>query len=174
MSNIYYHFGDTKEIQAILRDGFTDVSTQIEGVLKPGVYITDATGEPDPDYPNDQLLEITLGPEIDLRKWRLVFAKPAKPCSWQEWIVPADLLNTHAQVRLLTSQEWEELWAKYLALRKAEGLMHAFHSLVADGYLETARDAKGQPIYRRGEPAYIWSEKGRKLAASGPPPQELP
>ena len=50
--------------------------------------------------------------------------------------------------------------------------MRAFDSLVADGYLEIARDAQGQPIYRDGEPSYTWSEKGRKLAASGqmPPP----
>ena len=47
--------------------------------------------------------------------------------------------------------------------------MRVFDSFVADGYLEIARDARGQPIYRRGEPSYIWSEKGRQLKASGQP-----
>jgi len=183
----YYHSGPADEIQAILRDGFTDITATIDGQLKRGVYITDAPGERDPAYPRDQLLEITLPPEIDLRKWRLVFVIPEKPCRWLEWIVPSDRLNTNARVRLLTSQEWEELWVKYIAPRRAHELMRAFDSLVRDGYLEAARDAQGQPIYRRGQPIYRrgepicrrgepGSEKGRQLEASGqePPPPPLP
>jgi len=160
MKNIYYHVGSVDEIQVILRNGFIDITTRINGLLKRGVYIADAPGELDSDYPLDQLLEITLPPEIDLRKWRLVFVIPEKPCRWQEWIVPADLLNKQARVRLLTNQEWEGLWANILQPRRAGELMRAFDSLVADGYLEIARDSEGQPIYRNGDPAYIWSEKG--------------
>jgi hypothetical protein len=175
MNNICYHSGDADEIHAILRNGFIDTAKQIDGLLKQGVYITDAPGEPDQEYPRDQLLEITLAPEIDLRKWRIMYVIPGKPCRWAEWIVPAALLNKHGQLRLLTGQEWKGLWAKHLAHRRADELMRAFDKLVADGYLEIARDAQGQPIYRRGEPSYIWSEKGRQLEASGqePPPPEI-
>src|SRR6516165_7436728 len=123
MYTYYYHSGDADEIQAILRDGFIDITKLIDGLLKRGVYIADAPGELDSDYPLDQLLEITLPPEIDLRKWRLVFVIPEKPCRWLEWIVPSDRLNTNARVRLLTSQEWEELWVKYIAPRRAHELM---------------------------------------------------
>jgi hypothetical protein len=173
MNNIvYYHSGDTAEIQAVLRDGFTDITATIDGVLKRGVYITDAPGEWDLDYPNDQLLQITLPPEIDLRKWRLVFVIPEKPCRWSEWVLPSDFLNTHARVRLLTTDEWKEVWAK----KRIDELMRAFDHLVASGYLEIARDARGEAIRRRGEPAYRWSEKGRRfkpLSQEPPsPPQE--
>jgi len=75
MNNIYYHVGDADEIQAILRNGFIDNVQELDDtgkVLKRGVYIIDAPGEPDPNYPLDQLLEIAIPPEIDLRKWRLV------------------------------------------------------------------------------------------------------
>jgi hypothetical protein len=43
---------------------------------------------------------------------------------------------------------------------------------VAAGYYEIARDARGQPIHRDGEPVYVPTEKGRKLMrmAFGPPP----
>jgi hypothetical protein len=114
MNNIYYHVGDADEIQAILRDGFSNGTAQIDGLLKRGVYIMGATGSTDPDYPNDQLLEITLPPEIDLRKWRIIFTLPGKnPCSWAEWIVPAKILNKHAKTRLLTKDQWVQTWARY-------------------------------------------------------------
>jgi hypothetical protein len=104
MKNIYYHVGSVDEIQVILRNGFIDITTRINGLLKRGVYIADAPGEPDPGFLDDQLLEITLSSEIDLRKWRVVLTLPGKnPCSWAEWIVPANVLNNHAKLRLLTS-----------------------------------------------------------------------
>jgi hypothetical protein len=49
MTPTYYHFGDATEIQAILRNGFTDILQQIESSWA-GVYIADCPGEPDPDY----------------------------------------------------------------------------------------------------------------------------
>jgi len=174
MNNLYYHSDDIEEIQAILRDGFTDITKRIDGLLKRGVYIADAPGEWDQEFPDDQLLEITLPPEIDLRQWRVVYVIPGKPCRWNEWIVPADLLNKHAKLRLLTNLEWKELWSKYSAYKRAKELMRVFDHFVANGYLEIARDPKGEPVFRRGEQAYVWSEKSRKLAAPGqePPPPE--
>jgi hypothetical protein len=54
--------------------------------------------------------------------------------------------------------------------------MRAFDHLIASGDLEVARDAQGEAIRRRGELAYRWSEKGRRLKTPGqeppPPPQE--
>ena len=53
-------------------------------------------------------------------------------------------------------------------LKKVSG----FDRLVAEGYLEIARDSEDRPIYRDGEPAYTWTEKGRKLLEAGPPPPQ--
>jgi hypothetical protein len=46
------------------------------------IYVGDAPGEPGPDFPGDQVLEITLPEQIDTSNWRLVV--PEKPCRWQE------------------------------------------------------------------------------------------
>ena len=64
------------------------------------------------------------------------------------------------------------MWAK----KRADELMRAFDHPIASGDLEVARDAQGEAIRRRGELAYRWSEKGRRLKTPGqeppPPPQE--
>jgi len=107
----YYHSGDADEIQAVLRgDGFIDVAVRINGVLKQGVYLTDSPGEWDPELPDDQLLEITLPQQIDLSEYK--FDLSEKPCNWQEWFVPCDLLDKRARVRLLTTDEWKECGPK--------------------------------------------------------------
>jgi hypothetical protein len=175
MNNIYYHFGDADEIQAILRDGFTDGTAQIDGRLKYGIYLMGALGSIDPDYPNDQMLEITLPPEVDLRKFRIVFTPPGKePCSWSEWLVPARILNRHVvKLRVLTNQEWDERWTEYCTQRGAEQAMRDFDSFIAQGLLEPARDSEGQIIYIDGEIGYTLTEKGRQLEASGQPPPPL-
>ena len=53
-------------------------------------------------------------------------------------------------------------------LKKVSG----FDRLVAEDYLTIARDAQGVPIFRKGESAYTWSEKGRKIWEAGPPPPQ--
>ena len=60
--NIYYHSGSRIYIKTVLRDGFAD--KRIKQLDRCGVYVADSPGEPDPDYPDDQLLEITLLPHI--------------------------------------------------------------------------------------------------------------
>ena len=108
--NTYYYSGTSDEIETILHDGFVDnIEERNTGRL--GVYVGDAPGEPDPEYPDDHLLEITLPGEIDTSKWRLVL--PEKPCRWQEWLIPATTLNKHARVRKLRKDQWEQAWAKY-------------------------------------------------------------
>ena len=107
--NTYYYSGTSDEIETILHDGFVDyIEERNTGRL--GVYVGDAPGEPDPEYPDDNLLEITLPGEIDTSKWRLVL--PEKPC-WHEWLIPASTLNKHARVRKLRKDQWENAWTKY-------------------------------------------------------------
>jgi hypothetical protein len=161
VNNIYYHVGDADEIQAILRHGFSNGTAQIDGRLKKGIYLMGATGSTDPDYPLDQMLEITLPPQIDLSKWQLPAVIPGKRlCRWAEWIVPAKVLNRHAKLRVLTNQEWEELWTIFCAHHGAEQAMRNFDSFIAEGLLEPARDSRGQVIYIDGEVGYTLTEKG--------------
>jgi len=107
--NTYYHSGTSDEIETILHDGFVD-NIKERNTGRRGVYVADAPGEPDPEYPDDNLLEITLPGEIDTSKWRLVL--PEKPC-WHEWLIPASTLNKHARVRKLRKDQWENAWTKY-------------------------------------------------------------
>jgi hypothetical protein len=108
--NTYYYSGSSDEIETILRNGFLD-NTKERNTGRLGVYVGDAPGEPDPDFPDDQVLEITLPEQIDTSNWRLVV--PEKPCRWQEWLIPARVFNKHGSVRQLRRDEWENAWTKY-------------------------------------------------------------
>ena len=79
--NTYYHSGASGEIETILHDGFVD-NIEERNTGRRGVYVGDAPGEPGPDFPGDQVLEITLPEQIDTSNWRLVV--PEKTCRWQE------------------------------------------------------------------------------------------
>jgi len=117
--NTYYYSDGSDEIQAILRNGFVDnMKERDTGRL--GVYVADAPGEPDPDFPDDELLEITLPAQIDTSDWRLVV--PEKPCRWQEWLIPARIVNKQAKVRQLTKEQWEQAWAKYKDAQKLKAI----------------------------------------------------
>ena len=118
--NTYYYSGTSDEVETILHDGFVD-NTKERNTGRLGVYVGDAPGGPDPEYPDDHLLEITLPGEIDTSKWRLVL--PEKPC-WQEWLIPASTLNKHARVRKLRKDQWEQAWTKY---KDAQRLTRIFH-----------------------------------------------
>jgi hypothetical protein len=152
--NTYYHSGTSDEIETILRNGFVDnIKERNTGRL--GVYVGDTPGEPDPEYPDDHLLEITLPGEIDTSKWRLVV--PEKPCRWQEWLIPASTLNKHARVRELRKDQWEQAWAKYKDAHQKKGKEAAdkvWDDLVAAGLIIGARDSEGRPMYRNGELVY--------------------
>jgi hypothetical protein len=108
--NTYYYSGSSDEIETILRNGFLD-NTKERNTGRLGVYVGDAPGEPDPDFPDDQVLEITLPEQIDTSNWRLVV--PEKPCRWQESLIPARAFNEHGSVRQLRRDEWENAWTKY-------------------------------------------------------------
>ena len=156
MNNIYYHSGDADEIQAILHDGFID-NLKRRDTGKRGFYIADAPGKPDPEYLNKQLLEISLPPQIDISKWILVILE--KPAQWNEWVIPAKILNKDARVRRLSPEEWEQAWAKY----KEVQLTQAQEELTAEGLLEHARDSAEKLMYRNGQPVWCLSEKARAL-----------
>jgi hypothetical protein len=100
--NTYYYSDSSDEIETILCGGFVD-NMKERGTGRLGVYVCDSPGEPDPDYPDDQILEIILSEQIDTSDWRPVL--PENPCSWQEWLISARILNKHASVRQLRKDE---------------------------------------------------------------------
>ena len=106
---MYYYVGDVNEIEAVLHgDGFSDTDI---GEGRSGVYIADTPGEPNPDFPLDQVLEVTFPTGINLDNWRLLVKIPEKSCLWHEWLIPAKILNKHARVSLLTKDQWAQTWA---------------------------------------------------------------
>jgi hypothetical protein len=158
--NTYYYVGTSDEIETILRDGFLD-STKERATGRLGIYVADSPGELNPDYPDEQLLEITLPGQIDTSKWSLVW--PENPCSWQEWLIPASTLNKHARVRKLNKDQWEQALAKYKHAQQLK-TKEAWDALVAEGLLIVARDSEGRPVYRNGKLVYKLSEKGYRVA----------
>jgi hypothetical protein len=76
---IYYCSNTSAACAAILRDGFTDEPELQPSTGKIGVYLSDCPGEPDPEYPDDQLLEITLPPEISISQFEIFISKEGTP-----------------------------------------------------------------------------------------------
>ncbi len=156
--NPYYYVNTRAKIEAILRDGFgNEYKEKTTGTE--GVYLTDAPGEPDPDYPDDQLLEVILPSEVDISQFEI----KAEGVRWREWIVPGDLLNQSAEIRLLPKEEWSPRWKEWLLEQKLNRLDRGFKCLIERGYLEVVRDAAGQPRYRGGQPVYQLSAEAAKL-----------
>jgi hypothetical protein len=117
--NTFYYCASHTETQAILRDGFSDIIKH-NRADNGDVYLADAPGEPDPEFPDDQLLEIRLPVTIDLSAYESDWDQVRSPnfhIAWREWFVLAHILNEHAKIRLLTRQEWLELWSKYKQTR---------------------------------------------------------
>ena len=152
MINTYYYVNTSAEVEAILRDGFINECKETTTGIS-GVYLADSPGEPDPEYPNDQLLEIILPPEISISQFEL-FKEGAR---WREWLVPAGLLNECAEIRVLPKAQWAQKCRGDYCKR----MMQAFDYLIADGYLVLSLDSEGQPMFRNGEPVYKLTEDRR-------------
>jgi hypothetical protein len=162
MSILYYCTNTSTECAAILRDGFSD---EHEAEINPpgifGVYLSDCPGEQDSEYPDDQLLEIVLSPQISIAQFEIFV--PKEGTRWREFVVPAHLLNEWAEIRLLPKEEWGPKWERWLLEQKLKALDRGFKLLIERGYLEVARDAAGKPIYRQGQLAYKLSAKAAKM-----------
>jgi hypothetical protein len=82
MINTYYYVNASAEVEAILRDGFINEYKETTTGIS-GVYLANSLGEPDPEYPKDQLLEIILPPEISISQ--LEVFKDQEGVRWREW-----------------------------------------------------------------------------------------
>jgi hypothetical protein len=142
------------EVEAILRDGFVnEYKCKTKGIT--GVYLADAPGGPDPDWPDDQLLEIILPQEIDISQFE-IFKEGVR---WREWLVPAGFLNECAEIRLLPKAEWDQSWTQW----KEQWFDQQFSHMLELGLIEVAKDAEGQSIYRDDKPVYRLSDKGEEF-----------
>lgn len=113
--NTFYCVNTSAEVEAILRDGFIKEYKETATGIS-GVYLADSPGEPDPDYPDDQLLEITLPPEISISQFE-AFKHCKGDMRWREWVLPADLLNECAEVRVVPKAEWGTRWKQWVDRR---------------------------------------------------------
>jgi hypothetical protein len=153
MINTYYYVNTSAEVEAILRDGFIDEYKETTTGMS-GVYLASSPGEPEPDYPDDELLEITLPAEISISQ----FERFKEGCRWREWLLPASLLNECAEIRPVTKAGWQQKWSQWQGL----WIVETRTDLVAKGLLEQAKDAQGQPLYQDGQPVWRLTEKGEK------------
>jgi hypothetical protein len=167
--NIYYHSDGHKEIEAILAHGFIDKVRIAKSNRSPGVYVVDNPLKP--EYPDKQLLEISLPEVIDISPWKFV-PPPDRVVDYGEWVIPSSVLNQNAKLRLVTKTEWEQLWAKHQEARikiveaQAAQIVAETQEMVDQGLLEHAKDASGQPLYRDGQPVWRITPKGQELAKS--------
>lgn len=100
----------TKHAQAILAGGFRD-HTAPYGMTEAltGVWFSDVPLDAaDIPYVTGDLLEIEL-PEEDIQYYECVYLdpdtdEPLRMNRYREWILPADLVNTRGNVRLITEE----------------------------------------------------------------------
>jgi hypothetical protein len=151
MNIIYYYCDKRGEIEAILRDGFIDTLTNTSNGIH-GVYLAEAPGNPDPEYLDNQLLEITLSPQVDISHFELI--APNATC--REWVIPASILNRYGRVRPLSADQWKEALTKW----RHQIVTEELEELVKLGYLEHAKDSQGQLKYRNGQRVLRITKKG--------------
>jgi hypothetical protein len=102
---ICYH--TTNAAHAILREGFRDATggylfTAIELT---GVWLGDSPMTVNEGATGEEVLQIVFPDDVDLSDYEIV--EEQKP--YREWCVPAELINTHAVVTLMSIEELDEL-----------------------------------------------------------------
>ena len=108
---ILYHTTDAAE--AILRDGFRDAegTYMFAALTLRGVFLAISPADVNDGAKGDQLLEVDLPDRLDLSAYAIV--EEGRP-AW-EWCMPADVINQHGRVRLLTEDEadaaYRDRWA---------------------------------------------------------------
>src|SRR6267143_885570 len=127
---LYYCSKTTEETHAILRDGFIN-DLQYKGISC--IYLADTPAA----WLGEQLLEISLPGEIDISPFEIA---PGAP--WRGWCVPAGIINQYGKTRLLPDDERDQV---------PLDITEALKELVAEGWLEQAKDSQGQLIYRDGK-----------------------
>jgi hypothetical protein len=68
------------------------------------VFVADVPLDVNEGAKGDAVLGLALPDTLDLDEWELV--EDGKP--YREWCIPAQVLNTHAVVRLLSEDEIDE------------------------------------------------------------------
>ena len=104
---IFYH--RTNQAEAILQSGFLDFegSSGLEGMTLQGVFLSDIPVDCNEGAKGDQLLEVTLPEDCcDFGYYEWVSDQPRR---YREWHIPAEILNQHSKIRLLSSEEEDEL-----------------------------------------------------------------
>ena len=106
---IYYQ--DAAE--AILREGFRDGtgSYGFATITLTGVFLADTPVDINEGATGDQVLAVEIADDSLLADYE--FVTDGTPSgTYREWCVPAEIINTHGRVRLLTDDEVDELARK--------------------------------------------------------------
>lgn len=99
-------FHTTEAAEQILAEGFRDGegSYMFVGLTVRGVFLANRPADVNDGAKGDQVLEVLLPDDVDLSDCAIVEDGLAP---W-EWVVPADLINQRAQVRLLSEEDADE------------------------------------------------------------------
>jgi hypothetical protein len=71
-----------------------------------GVFLADMPVDVNEGARGDQVLAVELPDDLDLDPFELI--EDMKP--YREWCVPAQLVNEHGAVRMLSQDELDEMW----------------------------------------------------------------
>jgi hypothetical protein len=100
----YFHTTDSAAV--ILTAGFRDAtSNYLTTLTLTGVFLADGPVDVNQGASGDQVLAVDLSDDVLLGEFELV--EEGKP--YREWCVPANLINTHGTVQLLTDDELDDL-----------------------------------------------------------------
>ncbi|MFF2384057.1 hypothetical protein [Streptomyces sp. NPDC058108] len=101
------YFHTTDAATAILRDGFRDGEGgyMFANLTLRGVFLANTPVGVNEGAKGDEVLAVTIPADCDLGDFELA----QEGSTYREWCVPAELLNAHGSVRLLSAEEEEEL-----------------------------------------------------------------
>lgn len=98
---ICYHTTDAAE--EIIANGFRDASGSYLGAKLTGVFLANNPVDTNEGAKGDQVLQVKFSNDIDVEAYELV----EEGKTYREWCVPAELVNDHAEVTLLTDDVLE-------------------------------------------------------------------
>ena len=122
-----FHRTEAEWAESIIRDGFredcnhSNLSNAVIAGLYPGVFLSDIPLGISEGAKGDVLIEVLFSVPEDNLSTQFEFIYECGECPYREFLVPAEFVNAHAKLRLLSGDEVLELelWGEDVRLQRA-------------------------------------------------------
>jgi hypothetical protein len=104
-----FHATSPEPAEAILTEGFRDAegSYMLVDLTLTGVWVSNVPLDENEGAKGSTTIEVILPDDVDLNDYELI--DESGHSGYREWCVPADVLNEHGSLRLLSEDELDEI-----------------------------------------------------------------